>query len=218
MKNREVGQTNDAALRAILYDVFGDVMSRKLDPSWLESNFQRNLATGLPDVAGKEEMLRSLTRAAQDAEYYSKIQLDYDALFIVPGPKLIFPYESCYTQHNNDGSFGRLWQKPAQDMESILKEWDIQFAEGWDLIPDHIAVELFFMGHLCRLAAKDNSAAENLTKVKEWEKRFWESHSMNWVFELLDNMKQKADTDFYRGIALLMNAFLEEERDSFLLT
>ncbi|MHB1653867.1 MAG: TorD/DmsD family molecular chaperone [Desulfitobacteriaceae bacterium] len=214
MKNSEAGQTNDAAVRAILYNVFADAMSRKLDPSWLEPNFQRNLETGLPDVAGKEEMLRSLTRAAQDVEYYREIQLDYDALFIVPGPKLIFPYESCYTQRSIDGSFGRLWQKPAQDMQRILKEWDIQFAEGWDLIPDHLAVELFFMGHLCRLTAKEDLEAEELTKVQEWEKRFLESHLTNWAFELLDNMKRKAETDFYRGIALLMNAFLEEEKNS----
>lgn len=205
----------EARTRAVLYNIFADAMSRKIDPSWLNSEFKEKLESGLPEVEGKQELIDSLTRAAYVKDYYEEILLDYDALFIVPGPKLIFPYESCYTHRNIDGSFGRLWQEPAQDMQRILTEWDIKFAEGWDIIPDHVAVELFFMGHLCRLSSVMELKAEDKEKIIEWEKRFFESHLNNWVFELLDNLKRKAETGFYRGLAMLMRAFLEEEKTGF---
>ena len=202
----------EARTRAVLYNIFADAMSRKIDPSWLKPEFQEKLESGLPEVEGKQELIDSLTRAAYVKDYFEEIQLDYDALFIVPGPKLIFPYESCYTHRNIDGSFGRLWQEPAQDMQRILKDWEIKFADGWDLIPDHVAVELFFMGHLCHMACVTELQAEDKEKILEWEKSFFESHLNNWVFELLDNLIRKAETGFYRGLAMLMRAFLEEEK------
>lgn len=205
------GTLFEAEARAVLYNLFADAMSRKLDSSWLNPHFQSKLEIGLPEIEGKKEVLASLKRAAEEAEFFQEILLEYDALFIVPGPKLIFPYESCYTHRNIDGSFGRLWQEPAQDMQRILKEWDIKFAEGWNLIPDHIAVELFFMGYLCRLLSEGELGTEDRQKVKEWERRFLENHLRNWAFELLNNLKLKAETGFYKGIARLLSTFLEEE-------
>lgn len=189
-------------------------MARKLDESWLNPHFQSQLNSGLPDIEGKEELLSALAQAAREPEFFKEVQLDYDALFIVPGPKLIFPYESCYTHRNVDGTFGRLWQEPAQDMHRILKEWEIQFAEGWDLIPDHIAVELFFMGNLCKLVLERAGNEEEMQKLSEWQEQVFLNHLRPWVFELLINLERKAETDFYRGLAKLLQAFLQEESDA----
>ncbi|MHB1406591.1 MAG: TorD/DmsD family molecular chaperone [Desulfitobacteriaceae bacterium] len=209
--NKETA-AEEGTVRATLYNIFADTLARSLDESWLNPHFQGRLKAGLPAVPGKEEMLAALARAAAEREYFKEIQLDYDALFRVPGPKLIFPYESCYTRRNIDGSFGRLWQEPAQDMQRILKEWDLSFAEGWDLIPDHIAVELFFMGHLCSVQGQQNLQGGDRDMLGEWQARFMENHLSNWVFELLDNLERKAETPFYRGLARLLRAFLEEEK------
>ncbi len=209
--NKETA-AEEGTVRATLYNIFADTLARSLDESWLNPHFQGRLKAGLPAVPGKEEMLAALARAADDREYFKEIQLDYDALFRVPGPKLLFPYESCYTRRNIDGSFGRLWQEPAQDMQRILKEWDLSFAEGWDLIPDHIAVELFFMGNLCHVQGEQNLQDGDRDKLGEWQARFMENHLSNWVFELLDNLERKAETPFYRGLARLLRAFLEEEK------
>ena len=119
-----------------------------------------------------------------------------------------------YTHRNVDGSFGRLWQEPAQDMHRILKEWEIQFAEGWDLIPDHIAVELFFMGNLCRLGLERAGNEEEVQRLLEWQKQIFLNHLRPWVFEFLINMEHNAETDFYRGVAKLLHAFLLEESEA----
>ncbi len=205
---------DESGTRAVLYNIFADALARKLDESWLNLHFQGQLNSGLPDIEGKEELLKALAQAAREPEFFKEVQLDYDALFIVPGPKLIFPYESCYTHRNVDGSFGRLWQEPAQDMHRILKEWEIQFAEGWDLIPDHIAVELFFMGNLCRLGLERAGNEEEVQRLLEWQKQIFLNHLRPWVFEFLINMEHNAETDFYRGVAKLLHAFLLEESEA----
>lgn len=215
MSNYEEKDPDDGVARAVLYNLFADAMARKLDKSWLNPHFQSNLSVGVPEIPARDEMLAALTEASGNAGYYQALQLDYDALFIVPGPSLIFPYESCYTHRNIDGSFGRLWQEPAQDMQHILNEWEIKFAEGWDLIPDHIAVELFFMANLCRLAGAADVQEEDRQRLQEWQKRFFETHLANWVFELLDTMEHKAKTGFYRGMAKLLRSFLLEEQEAF---
>jgi len=196
--------------RAALYNLFATALARRMDESWLNTDFQRILAAGLPDVEGKHSVLNALKEAGRNRKAFKAIQLEYDALFLVPGPKLIFPYESCYTRRNIDGTFGRLWQEPAQDMFRILQEWNIHFAEGWELIPDHIAVELFFMAELCRFAGEETLDAAEL---RTWQDKFLATHLLPWVFELLANLEKKADLAFYRGLAQLMRRFLEEERD-----
>ncbi len=204
---------DESGTRAALYNIFADALARKLDESWLNLHFQGQLKSGLPDIEGKEELLEALAQATREPEFFKEVQLDYDALFIVPGPKLIFPYESCYTHRNVDGSFGRLWQEPAQDMQRILKEWEIEFAEGWDLIPDHVAIELFFMGNLCRLGLDRAGNEEEVQRLLEWQKQIFINHLRPWVFEFLINLEREAETDFYRGVAKLLHAFLKEESE-----
>ncbi len=203
---------NESATRAALYSLFAGGLARKVDDSWFNPRFREKLQMGLPDVSGKEELLKALKRAEEDPKYFRELQLDYDALLNVPGPKLTFPYESCYTHRNIDGTYGRLWQEPAQDMHLILKEWEIVFAEGWDLIPDHIALELFFMAELCRRTSTAKNA-EDEERLQEWQVRFFQAHLNSWIFEFVSVFEMKADTDFYRGLAQLLRAFLEEEKE-----
>ena len=201
----------DNRTRAAIYNLFATALARKIDQSWLSSDFQNTLTGGLPDGAGKELMIKALDKAQNNQEYFGEIQLDFDALFIVPGPKLIFPYESCYSCRNIDGTFGRLWQEPAQEMYRILQEWELKFAEGWDLIPDHIAVELFFMAHLCHKATESNLMQDEIFMLEEWQQNFFKTHLVNWAFDLIRNFQHKAGTDFYVGLVTLLAFFLEEE-------
>lgn len=203
---------NESATRAVLYNLFAGALARKVDDSWLKHSFRETLQMGLPDVSGKDEVLKALERAEADPKYFGELQLDYDALLNVPGAKLTFPYESCYTHRHIDGSYGRLWQAPAQDMHRILKEWEIVFAEGWELIPDHIAIELYFMAELCRLTSIAKNV-EDEKRLEEWQMKFFQTHLNSWVFEFVKGLAMKADTGFYRGLAQLLLAFLEGEQE-----
>ena len=81
---------DESGTRAALYNIFADALARKLDESWLNLHFQGQLKSGLPDIEGKEELLEALAQATREPEFFKEVQLDYDALFIVPGPKLMW--------------------------------------------------------------------------------------------------------------------------------
>lgn len=200
--------------RAVLYNFFASLLARKTDETWLNPNFHQQLQLGLPDSEGKTELLDDLMKALKEPEYQQELHLDFDRLFIVPGPNLIFPFESCYTYRNVDGTFGRLWQEPAQDMQRIIKEWNIQFAEGWDLIPDHIAIELFFMAELCLRRSMVQGNEQGV--LRDWQANFFQMHLDSWVFEFLTRLEDKAGTGFYQGGAKLLREFLAEEKADFL--
>ena len=203
---------NESVNRAVLYNLFAGSLARKIDDSWLNLSFREKLQMGLPDIFGKEKLLEALKKAEEDPNYFEELQLDYDALFNVPGLKLTFPYESCYTHRNIDGTYGRLWQEPAQEMHRILGEWEIVFAEGWDLIPDHVAIELFFMAELCCRTSLAQEV-EDQKRLQEWQVEFFQAHLNSWMLEFVNVLEMKADTDFYRGIAYLLRGFLEEEKE-----
>ncbi|WP_425801841.1 molecular chaperone [Desulfitobacterium sp. Sab5] len=201
--------------RAVLYNLFASLLARKIDETWLNPHFQKQLQVGLPESKGKTELLGSIIKALNNPDDYKEIQLDYDQLLVVPGPNLTFPYESCYTHRNVDGTFGRLWQEPAQDIQRILNEWKIEFAEGWNLIPDHISVELFFMAELCyRSVTVEKSQYQALG---DWQHNFFNKHLQPWVFEFIKCLNEKANTTFYRGVAILLREFLMEEKEEFVV-
>lgn len=209
-QEEQMTNATEAMARSVLYNLFASILGRGLDEGWKNPHFVHKLQLGLPDVQGKGGMITSLEQAIQDADVFKALQLDYDALFLVPGPKLTFPYESCYTHRNMDGTYGRLWQEPAQDMRRILKVWNIQFAEGWDLIPDHASVELFFMAELCKRSTE--ASDDEVQQLMDWQRNFFESHLNSWIFEFLGNVQKKADTGFYQSAVRLLVAFLEEEK------
>ncbi|ACL19256.1 anaerobic dehydrogenase protein-like protein [Desulfitobacterium hafniense DCB-2] len=201
-------QSSDGS-RAVFYNLFANMLGREINKSWLDSGFQSELLRTLPDSEGKTALLNSLAKASAVPEGLREIQLDYEQLFIIPGPKLTFPYESCYTHRNMDGTYGRIWQEPARAMYKILKDWDIHFPEGQDLIPDHIAVELFFMAGLCQKQSIAQGSEKRI--LEDWQVRFFGAHIKNWVCEFLANLVKKADTGYYQGCAVLLGEFLEEE-------
>lgn len=199
--------------RYALYNLFASLLVKKPEQFGLNDDFVNRFQIGLPKTDTNIELSKEFERALIDPAYFREVSLDFDSMLNVPGPKMIFPYESCYTHRNVDGTFGRLWQEPAQDMYRILNEWKIRFAEGWDLIPDHVAIELFFMGELCRLRSEAQDSDQNT--LLDWQTRFFSTHLEPWVFELLNNMEVKAETVLYRNIAKLVREFLLEEKAEF---
>jgi len=43
--------------------------------------------------------------------------------------------------------------------------------------------------------------------------RFFQAHLNSWIFEYVNVLEMKAETDFYRGMAQLLRVFLEEEKE-----
>lgn len=87
-----------------------------------------------------------------------------------------------------------------------------------DLYEDHIGLELEFMGHLCAQAAQ--LAAEGketeLSANFDLQQSFLVKHLLNWTPDFLKDIQGVPATDFYKGVALVTEGFLEMEKEFFL--
>jgi len=79
-----------------------------------------------------------------------------------------------------------------------------------DTMPDHLAVQLRVMGVIAdRMATAEAPAARAL--LVDVARGYFERH-LSWPQELLESVAKNAETDFYRSVAQMTEAFLQTER------
>ena len=87
--------------------------------------------------------------------------------------------------------------------------------DAWsgNVAEDHIALELEFMQRLC-LRAKHDLEAGSLDGARgavEAQRAFHTRHLANWVSRFARVMRECAQTDFYRGVALYLDGWITED-------
>ena len=93
----------------------------------------------------------------------------------------------------------------------------LKAADATRLGDDHIALELEFMQALAArsLACASGDEAADGTRWRETlaaQAAFLDDHLLNWVPAFADLMADAAQTDFYRGLAAMLAAFLRDDR------
>ncbi len=115
-----------------------------------------------------------------------------------------------------------LYRKGARFGDSVLGVK--QFYRKAGLVPDetvsdsadYLFVELDFMRQLClreeslRLGKREQ--AETIDRTVALEEEFLRLHLGNWVGEFCAAAEKHASTDFYRGLALILNAYIRMEK------
>jgi TorA maturation chaperone TorD len=140
-----------------------------------------------------------------------KLAVDFSKTFLGAGidtHSAAYPFESVYTSEK------RLLMQAARDeVLAIYRANRLDKSDSWKVGEDHIAVELEFMRILNTRAAQslrkgDEDAAFDLFKTQE---NFMNDHILCWTPLFADDIKQFAGTQFYVGLANLMDGFLEED-------
>jgi putative dimethyl sulfoxide reductase chaperone len=145
------------------------------------------------------------------ASVVSALATEYAALFLNVGKIPVYPFESVYT------SAERLLMQQARD--DVLKEYrkaGLAQTQDFREPEDHIALELDFMSNLGSRTLASLQAQETMAAIESlrWQKDFFEKHLMVWVPKFCQDVGRAAQSDFYRGVALLTNEFLESERET----
>ncbi len=73
-----------------------------------------------------------------------------------------------------------------------------------ELTSDHLAVQFNFLAYLFHAAAEGNQTSAHLEIATE----FYGTH-LGWTAPLLETVKKRANTDFYRGLARITEVFLQ---------
>ena len=126
---------------------------------------------------------------------------EYAALFIVSGG--LPPYESVRLK-------GLLYQEPSAEVEEFYKKCGLILKEEWKKIfPDHLGLELKFMGYLCDREAEDST---NNT-WQDYQREFFDNHLGRWVFDYLGDLYKCVFHPFYKEMVELTRGFLESEKE-----
>jgi DMSO reductase family type II enzyme chaperone len=80
-------------------------------------------------------------------------------------------------------------------------------------LPDHIGVELEFMGFLLQKEAyaRLNGWSEKVEVCTDAQRKFLREHLGVWVFAFCDRLEETSGSKFYRSLAKLLRKFMEHE-------
>jgi TorA maturation chaperone TorD len=195
------------AARGHVYDLLVIVYRRPLDagqlqrlraPEMLAAMAAAGIDPGDDFINGDSEVL------------LDQLAIDYTQLFNDPIER-IAPYE-CIQRGDGDDLMGAAANKVRHFMA------EVGFAvppEGGEM-PDHISVELAFMGELIRreadaLGAGDQQTADFAASV---QRRFMAAHLGQWAERFARKVWRRATTPFYAAMAELLGGFIAEERSA----
>ncbi len=135
------------------------------------------------------------------------LAVEYAALFLGPGGH-ISPHESV---QRGGGSL----DGPETDaVKSYIQAAGMRFDEHDQQMPDHISIELEFMGHLVGEEAKAwiDGDSEKARNALEFQKDFLGKHLGGWAGDFFTEVTDRTKAPFYREIARLAADFIATEK------
>lgn len=204
--------------RAAVYLLFARLFREAPSVKLLREILQHRLLT----LANQWDEGSSTPDPAEDPRWPQQaeaIAVDYARLFAVPGEQAVHPYESAYcdtlsidtstacSAHFGDqrplrGLPGFIGGPSANAVARVYIEAGFELNPAAHELPDHIGVELEFMGRLLERSAVDEAKA------------FFREHLSRWAFRCLADVKRNARGGFYRVVAETLLTFLQHEQQS----
>lgn len=165
------------------------------------------------EAPGKE--LLEAVGVAEWATQADVIAVEFASLFLVPGEQRLTPYESAYcdtltingstgcsayfaSEPSIEGLKGFIGGPSANAVREAYAKVGFELDPKAHELPDHLAIELEFMGRLLARAEEEEA------------KRFFRDHLGRWVFRCLDEIRQKSGSRFYRVAADRLTTFLRQ--------
>jgi TorA maturation chaperone TorD len=214
----DIDQIQWEEARSSVYGLFSQAFLRGPSQQWLAALFSEegtaNLREIFPDAAYREELAQICLEVREGRLTLEAASLDFEALFRVPGPRYLCPYESVY-RSQSAGARGCLCGPEALAAEQFYLREGLGPGEGVTELPDHVGVELEFMAFLCRKAAEAMQTGDfaRLTEYQHQQQHFFREHLEVWVRPLADRLATQAQTSLYRFLGIFLNLFLELEEN-----
>lgn len=193
--------------RVMWEEVPSELLTQLLDETAADPEAAEEVGEGYGILARYLEKVQ----ASEIEQVRVDLGAEYIALMLSGRKSGVSPFESVYTSKDH------ILMADARDQVVALYQ-----AEGLDRVgqfrepEDHLAIELEFMGYLCEQAAEalDRGELELTRSYLEKQGTFLRDHLLVWVPEFAHDLAQKAHSDFYRGIARMMDEFLSQEQET----
>ena len=137
-----------------------------------------------------------------------EMDAEHAALFALPSG--VLPHEAIYADKEK-----RLGGRVTMSVSSFYECAGATVIEESKEVPDHLGMELEFMGFLCNLEKQlwEGSDRPMLVKCIELQKTFLEEHLSKWAYRCCDEITRRAAYGFYKAVAHSIKEFLKYEEE-----
>jgi anaerobic sulfite reductase subunit A len=138
-----------------------------------------------------------------------ELAAEYADLFLGIAGKPPHPSESVYSSNDH-----LVMGKARDEVLDFYRKAGLEKVKEFTEPEDHIAIELNFMALLCQrtvdvLEGNDKKKANEYLRI---QKDFVEKHLAQWVPQLAKDVLEQAEVDFYKGVAMITDGFIEMEK------
>lgn len=138
-----------------------------------------------------------------------RLRWDFTRLFVGPDRLPAPPWESAYRDEDR-----LLFTEDTLAVRAAYLRQGLRVANFQREADDHISLELAFMYETCRSAAEaaERGETESFRTVLAEQSRFLDEHLLRWVPAFSTDVVRHAETDFYRGMAQILDTYVKMDR------
>lgn len=150
--------------------------------------------------------LELIQTALQDDPHslYKHVKEDYFLLFEM-SPARCHVHESVWLSNDN-----LLYDEQTFAVRACYAKYGLQAVHSERGPDDHLGLELSFVAYLLNCYEEQTVKQRELLADIQY---FMDEHLMKWGPECLEKINQEAETDFYRGVGLLLSSLLMQLAD-----
>jgi len=197
---------NGAFSRRMLYLLLARIFAAEADQPLLSELGRAEIRTILKELDIEIDPVANSGRRDNAVETLGE---EFTFLFLGPG-KHIAPYESVQLKQGS----GLLMGKETVFVRQFIDEAGFDFTPAYGGIPDHISVELEFLGHLVEAEAwaMEDNDTERYLAAAGWQHKFISDHIGKWASVFSRRVGKRATLPFYPGFTRILPRFLSGEK------
>jgi len=154
------------------------------------------------------ELAEFVKNASEIPGLKDELEAEHSALFVLPTG--VLPHEAVYLDRDK-----RLGGRVTMSVRQFYETAGMEITDSCIEMPDHIGMELEFMGFLCKLEKEfwEKAAISSLQKCIEFQKAFLSEHLSKWAYQCCGKVIEKSISGFYTAIAHLTMEFMKSEEE-----
>lgn len=196
----------------LLLGLLGKALYLVPDKEWLDPLVDDELFAQSPFAGDQIFVLKGLALLSAWSHSFnenslSELKIDHTRMFTGMFKIPTAPWESVYFSDER-----LVFQEGTLDVRAWYRRFGLETIEYQREPDDHIGLELLFMAHLAGLglAACEAGDLERLNEIFEAQRGFLSAHLLRWGPLWCSLVEEHAQTNFYRGLALVLHGALLE--------
>lgn len=205
--------------RAFAYDILKCVFWQAPTRKFVKLLIEGEIVQAFPFADGSAAIRQPIDRIGKylggpdilSRKSFESLHWDYTRLFVGPGKVPAPPWESIYrdVEHLH-------FSEETLEVRNAYGKYNLVTRELGHEPDDHLGLELDFLHKLSEMAGDKAQRGDEagLAEALADHKAFLDEHLLKWVPDWTRDVVKCAETDFYRGMAQLLEAYLRFESET----